>query len=252
MLCNRYIFLSFWILIFTDISQCRGQSPDLPSWIESAKLNPQTAFIYYGMWPFESEIQNQRVDEDLVTSDTLQMRQELTQVLRMDVQPPNETIQNCIVACTDLKDSQDCLLLRYSSKDMPVEIICAGALYVTVLPENTSQTRPANIQDLVLRAALNVLNYPGTAADARKELDVFVSTLQFDGSKWGTIRWIADDVPYLHWYSQVQWWSDGSKILFQIPREGHYGESFARRAGFAKDRQTKVRFIYRKNAEERN
>jgi len=219
-----------------------------PEGIPKRKRHPFVVFLSHRSWPEEAAIQAKRVEGALVTSETSEMLDRVKAVLRPKYCPASQA-QSQVIACADFRDDNDYLLLRYSPSakaSVAIEIQDAHSMYVSIGQENFHQSDLSRVADLVTSVALEFLNPLFVNDRAATECHVIVSEIALDNAKCGTFVYGSDPRPLGSWDSSIGWWTDGTKVLFEIPR-GRLWDSQARHASQPLDPDSPRRFYYRRS-----
>ena len=220
---------------------------DRPVKVSKTKGDPYTNFIEHAQWPEEAAIRAKRVDAMLVTSDVYELQICLTNDLRAGYAPTVQQMQEDVIACVELRNSHDYLLLRYSPKEsVQIEVQDGPAIFLTVTLKTRQPQKGESIGDFVKTVAAQVLNYPGTEETAMQQIDLFVSSIELADSKCGTLTYGPNTAPPPYWYSHTRWWSDGRKVLFLISRLAP-GEKRLERGNPPPNIGQPRRFHFRKN-----
>ncbi len=183
-----------------------------------------TDFIRYATWPDEKEIEEKRIDVKSVAADVEEMRNVIARRIRAEYLPKSSDFNMSLTACTNLYDSGDHLLLRYSTTNRVLMKIQEGVgLYLLIDNPNAEKVPLPRSAELIKMAAAEYLLLPGNAKLSTEKVDVFVSSTNIGYSRCGTLRYGPNSFPPEHWYSSVKWWTDGRRVLFALPRKDTAG-----------------------------
>jgi len=209
--------------------------------LKKTEVSSFTRFIAHAIWPSSEAIAEAHVDKKLVTDELGELQQILERILTADVVPSHGQTQERALACSGLRDGHDYLLLRYSvDNSVQVAIQDGPAVYLMIEPSlesgSSGVTALSRVDAVVQRTAAGFLNLPKDC-----QMRVFVSSADVGESKCGTLACGEASVPPRNWYSLVRWWSDGSCVLFEIPKQGAK-ERTERRAGPPADLLSRRKF----------
>lgn len=203
-----------------------------------------TRFVEHAYWPTEEAIRNARIDASaLDKSHFTELQTMLQTVLSASYLPSKEALEQTTMACSDLRDEQDYLLLRYVvERKGTIEMQYGPALYLKITPMASSRVELTEVGMYVETTARRLLNIPSSQETDGPRLVSFVSAADVGDSKVGKLTWSADRDPDAHWYSTIAWWSDGRSVLFAIMRLDQVGLTDSHRPAPARRPSGKYEF----------
>jgi hypothetical protein len=228
---NRLI-LCFSISILSIAACCLAidKAPEMTVDMEKVKKDDFTKFITHVVWPSEEVIRAKRLDTELVKEDIDEFMGLLKRTLCAKYLPSDVQLKE-VIACSELYNGDDYILLRYFPKDaVNISIQEGKALYVMITSGTAPITPLAKAEDFVKRTAIDFLNLPQNKA--AQNIHVFVSSLDIGASKFGRLSWGPEEIPLKNWFGEIMWWTDGRSVLFGIVRKirRETPEKFATRA----------------------
>ncbi len=182
-----------------------------------------TNFLVHASWPARQALKVKRVDNALVGPEVEELVGVLRRTLTLSYLPTAQQLQS-LVACTNLFDSDDYLLLRYLAADQTrIEIQFGPALYLAVVPAASRGHR--EIAQYAEQTAREVLSVPHYRNQTLARISVWVSSVHLDNWKIGTLSYgeSAPSPPSGMWYSEARWGSNGKRVLFEILRRDNPG-----------------------------
>jgi len=118
---------------------------------------------------------------------------------------------------TALIRSNDYLMLKYETKTH-ISMMIQDGFFLNVLIENHvgSASDDWDLTNVVVAAAINMLNYPegGSLATQLKICHVNI----VGQSKVGNLCWEEENSSGRDWFCNIEWWSDGRRVLFALPK----------------------------------
>lgn len=223
--------------LFTLICLRSGWTADLPpieSVVDASKVQTHplfSALVHHLFWPDSDLAGNRKLDRVRISGDVTNLSNLLTTRLTKDYLP-HASIQTMADGILNYRDGSDYLFVRYNTKkNERVSIQDGRGLYVLIEPKERSPT--TNRAQYVHDVAVSVLAYP-EALVAPNNPSVFVSALDIGSSKVGRLCWgakmqVSGDARV--WYHVVDWWSDGTRVLFGISKLTE--EDYSKLAGMA-------------------
>lgn len=188
--------------------------------LAKVKANPYTAFIQFAFWPQQELVSAKRCDNRLIENDILQMTNTLGRLVKNEYLPTTEDMKSSI-GIPEYVDGDDYLFLRYKTKSgIHVEIQDGRAMYILMSSPEWGKGELAKIESFVRDVAVKTINFPADSERAGNPL-VFASSIDVGPSRCGALAWKLESEPpaaQSSWYSQIMWWSDGTRVLFAISK----------------------------------
>lgn len=183
-----------------------------------------TDFIKYAEWPDVKKIKDKRIEAQSVTAEVAALRDLLVRRIRAEYLPSDIDFHAGLTACTNLYDSDDYLLLRYSTSNAVVMQIQEGIGFYLMIADPLFEKVPlTNSQELVKTTAVKYLRFPGDPTVTSEHPDVFVSSASGQTSKCGMLYYGPKNVLPENWYSWIKWWTDGKRVLFALSKSDDVG-----------------------------
>lgn len=189
----------------------------------------QHPFVLHSVWPAIADDVTKRCDNSLLRPDILELSNTLVRTLKTAYRP-SPSDNNKLVAVTNYMEqweglpdfirANDYIMVKYKSKtDESVMIQDGWYLYLLVTNQDCYVGREVRIDCLIPTVASRVFNYP---LDHSSYPALSLSVV--DESERFKVGYI--DCGYVHdkafmgenWYEHIAWWSDGLKVLFQVPK----------------------------------
>jgi hypothetical protein len=212
------------------------------------RANPYTDYIQNAFWPNPEVFSARKCDSRLIGDDLNGFTNTLGRLLNEEYLPTIEDIKST-VGIPDYLDGDDYLFLRYVTKPkVHVEVQEGRGVYILMSCSDWPQGRLAQIETFVKAIAIKTIKIPKDSGIVGGPV-VFVSAIDIGPSRCGSLAWKLEGeslAAQTNWYSQIMWWSDGTKVLFAISTMSK--DDYAKLATVANrtSQREPHRFIYRK------
>ncbi len=213
-------------------------------------------YVIHASWVSDDAVRSKQCDNTLVGEDLQDFENNLKRLLRPECLPSRDDLKNVIAITDYMSDSKrlppliasnDYLMLRYETKShMPVMIQDGFFLYVVGECQRGATTTNEGLTNAVAAMAQRMLNFPAVATN---EIPLTLSRINAIGqSTVGHLSWGQKGSSSKDWYRSIDWWSDGKRVLFVLPKwtKDDY-EIWSRMIWTS----TKRKFVYRAKQDER-
>ena len=216
---NYMLIIIFGILSLYNCCLSTAKAAELAVNIEKVRTNNFTKFITHVVWPSEAIINAKRIDKELIKKDVEELSMLLKRTLCVKYLPSQDQLKEA-VACLELMDGHDYILLRCSCKDtVDINIQKGAGLYLLIDTKTNQIASLKETGEFIKKMAVEFLNLPLTNSMTEKDVRVFVSSRDIGASKCGTISCGPKDALPEHWFNYIRWWTDGRRVLFAISRK---------------------------------
>lgn len=183
-------------------------------------------YVIHASWVSDETVLSKQCDIALVGKDVQDFEDNLKRLLRPECLPSRDDLKT-VIAITDYMSeskqlpslivSNDYLMLRYETKShMPVMIQDGFFLYATGEYQGATATTNVEPTNAVVVMARRMLNFPAAVTN---EIPLTLSRISAIGqSTVGHLSWGQKGSSPEDWYSSIDWWSDGKRVLFVVPK----------------------------------
>jgi hypothetical protein len=190
------------------------------------KLVNRYPYVIHADWRPENVASSNKCDIALLGSDIHETEQNLKRMLKPEYLPSRDDLKNIVgikdymadnKRLTELIRSNDYLILKYETKTH-IPMMIQDGFFLNVLVENQigSSSDDSDPTNVVVAAAVNMLNYPAGVDLLAKLKICHINT--FGKSKVGNLCWERSNSSGRDWYCNIEWWSDGNRVLFVLPK----------------------------------
>jgi len=188
--------------------------------LAKVKANPYTDFIQYAFWPKQEVLSAKRCETRLIENELHEFTNTLGRLIIKEYLPTTADMKT-VVGIPEYLDDDDYLFLRYKTTSrVHVEIQDGRGVCILMSSPDWKKGQLAQIETFVRDIAIKTINFPTDSGRAGNPL-VFTSTIDIGPSRCGALGWKREGEPpasQSNWYSQIMWWSDGTRVLFAISK----------------------------------
>ena len=211
-----FILCNVLTLLRADDYAVMERIVDLPK----IKANQYTDFIQYAFWPKQEVLSAQKYKGLLIEKDVDDLTNMLSRLICSEYMPSENDLKS-VVGIPEYSDGDDYCFMRYTTKSgVHVEVQDGWRMFILISSSAWKKCPLPEISSFVKDIAKSTINYPKEQEVLNNPV-VFVSAIDIGLSKRGNLTWNlkGESSPSLvDWYSQIDWWSDGSRILFGISK----------------------------------
>ncbi|MCL6518204.1 MAG: hypothetical protein K6T99_00050 [Armatimonadetes bacterium] len=187
--------------------------------LKKALTSDHTSFVIHALQPTQEAIRAKKYTGPLDT-EVNELQRVLRKVLREEYLPSEAALRANRIGLVDLWGGNDYLLVSYTTKSgLRIDIKDGKLLYLLLTMRKREEDCAADFSTFIRKVAAEVFALPQVKLESTEWPKIAVSACDVGRSKVGTITYgSALDWDGPDWYTNILWWSDGKRVLFQISK----------------------------------